>query len=46
MSPADPEPSRLGLKAVAEDEDPSQPWDVFAGLPREPPLRAADRLCG
>lgn len=45
MSPADPEPSWLGLKAVTEDEDPSQPWDVFAGRSREPPLRAADRLC-
>lgn len=45
MSPTDPEPSQLGLKAIAEDEDPSQPWDVFAGLRREPPLCAAHRLC-
>lgn len=44
MRPAELEPSRLALKAAAEDEDPSQPWDVCAGLPREPPLCAADRL--
>lgn len=46
MSSADPEPSRLGPKAIAEDEDPSQPGDVFAGLSREPPFRAARRLRG